>query len=200
MGSPATRRQVPAAFLVITIIVGLAVLAVPTPASATPPAGIISTVYRSVPAGPLITRSAVTPSGDIYLRTASGPSDPKVARVNGDGSLTPIHSGINCPQDPTTQPPGLFCGVQDLAAGPDGNLYAVSQESGYLGTIVSETYLWRLTPSGVLTMLAGGGIGDPADGGLASDTVMWPSAGVTVDVDGNILYTDSRGLHVRGGR
>ena len=77
-----------------------------------------------------------------------------------------------------------------LAMDNSGNLYACDDGVG--------TRVYKVTPSGAITVIAGNGTsGFSGDGGLATNAQLFEARGVAVDSAGNVYIADTGNLRVR---
>jgi sugar lactone lactonase YvrE len=92
-----------------------------------------------------------------------------------------------CPPPPGTNP--LLPTPEDLAVGPDGNVYFVEPA---MNVVV------RLDKTNNLSIVAGtGGIGFSGDGGLATDAELSGPSGLAIDSSGNLFVSDCRNNRIR---
>ena len=111
---------------------------------------------------------AVAPSGS-YVIAQSGPGG--VRLVDGSGRISTFLTGV----------------VQDTKFDASGNLYATDG----IDTI------YKVTPTGQVTKLAGGSFGFAGDGGPAASAAFALASGVAVDSSGNVYIADTLNCRVR---
>ena len=117
---------------------------------------------------------ALGPDGRVYFSEQCGNESGRVRKIELDGTLTTVVDNLFDPDG--------------LAFAPDGSLYVVD-------TLDNEVF--RLTPSGVLSVVAGGGSTYPGDGGPATQASLGNPADVTVDDDGSFYISDNENCSIR---
>lgn len=111
-----------------------------------------------------------------------------ISTVAGTGRC-PVLSGDNGPANSADSCPGW------LAVGPDGSIYFTDDgDLRYFG----YPRVRKVSPSGVITTVAGGGTGGfTGDGGQATAAQFRGISGVAVDSGGNIFIADSGNSRIR---
>jgi sugar lactone lactonase YvrE len=128
---------------------------------------------------------ALSRSGDLFISELFAG---RIRRVGPDGVIsTYAGSGQNGADDGTAVAPTIP-GVLAVAVDIDGDLL-VSSESGQI---------WRVTPAGDVTLVAGTGVtGFSGDGGPATAAQLDYPSGLLIDRDGSALVADSGNNRVR---
>jgi hypothetical protein len=107
--------------------------------------------------------AAVGPKGTLYVALADA-----VYRVGEDGTLARVFRGGD---------------VSAVAVGPDEDLYVAAADDQ------RHDHVYRVTPDGTRTLVAGGGeddSDDTGDGEAATDVSLFGASDVVVDGDGNV--------------
>jgi len=117
---------------------------------------------------------AYGPDGAIYFSESFVTGQGRVRRIGLDGKLSTLITDLDAPDG--------------IAFGPDGSLYVVDNT----GNAVK-----RLTPSGTLSVVAGGDRGSGGDGGPASAAGLFGPVDVAVAPDGSFYVTDAQNCDVR---
>lgn len=78
-------------------------------------------------------------------------------------------------------------GPNGVAFDRDGNVFIADTRNGRIR---------KVDPRGIITTVAGGGTGNEGDGVLATDAFLFP-IGVTVDREGNVLFSNVNNVHSR---
>ncbi len=172
------------------------------------PDGIITTVAGngirgfSGDGGPATSAQMYTPyalavglDGSLYI---SDISTYRIRRVGLDGIITTVagngiagHSGDG---GPATLAQLYY--IRRIALGPDGSLYIVDRNSGYLD-YTPGIYIRRVRPDGIITTVAGTTWGDTGDGGLATQATFGWLDGVAVGPDSSLYISDAYNMRVR---
>jgi sugar lactone lactonase YvrE len=128
---------------------------------------------------------AVDHAGDVYF--ASG-ADHQVFEVTPAGELTVVAgngtAGTTLPGTATSSRLNVPNGVALDAA---GNLYIAD---------TGNNQIYKVTPSGTLSILAGTGVGGPATAGPAINSELNEPSGVAVDSSGDVYIADYLGNRV----
>jgi uncharacterized protein (TIGR03437 family) len=140
-----------------------------------------------------------------------------VRRIAPNGTISTIASGLNAPAQAVVHPTTGDIYIADfynnriMRRVADGTMSAyltsVANPGGLAFDPAANLYftewgggrLWRVSPSGTLTLIAGGGniAGSAADGGPATSAKLGRPAGVTLDTAGNVYFTDASNSNVR---
>ncbi|MFN0104513.1 MAG: BACON domain-containing protein, partial [Bryobacteraceae bacterium] len=166
------------------------------------PAGVISTFAGNGQAryagdgGPAISASLNTPrglafdaAGNLYIADAG---NGRVRRVSPAGVISTVAGGGFRPGAAADSFPALeaqFGTPLGVATAPDGSIFV---SDGQTDRIV------RIAPSGILSIVAGGGSrGFSGDGGLSTRASLNSPYGLALDPEGNLLIADSGNNRVR---
>ncbi len=125
----------------------------------------------------------VGPDGSLYISAYD-----RIRRVYPDGTIATL---------PQTQGLGY---IRNLAVGADGSVYFIVVPSPrcIMVSCGQGRYVYRLTPDGVLTHIAGNGSYGPAgDGGPATSAQLMEVVGMDVGPDGSVYLADFRHHRVR---
>jgi sugar lactone lactonase YvrE len=153
------------------------------------------------PGGPAIVGNSTGPAslvldagGDVFLIHSSpyliDYTEETVIKLTPDGNLTSIGDNWYFFSYDSFNPAGEFC-VAGIAVDQDGNLF------------VSETIrqtIWKVSPTGVKTLVAGTGNGTwgfSGDGGPATAAQLSFPNGITLDKNGNLFIADSWNNRIR---
>ncbi len=164
------------------------------------PGGLITTIAGSTPghSGENVnatsaqlaypSKAVVAPTGDIYI--ADG-GNHQIRRVSPGGVITTIagtgQSGF--PKETDLALSSLFTYPRDIAVDASGNLLVLDTGNGRL---------WRFTPGGRLSAVAGSGVfGFYGDQGPARDAQLASPWGMAVDRGGVIYIADTMNNRVR---
>ena len=121
-------------------------------------------------------------AGNVYFGSAVANPCGSIRKVDPSGILTTVAAS------PTLS--GAAGTVFALAMDGKGNLYICDREIG--------TRVYRLTPSGVVTTVAGTGTnGYSGDGGPATSAQLFEARGIAVDAAGNLYIADGGNFRVR---
>ncbi len=142
--------------------------------------GIISTVasvnaygIAADPAGNLLVVSdtihKVSTNG--IITTVAGPGNPTLANFSGDGGLAAS---------------ARLSGPESIAVDVAGNLFIAD---------TANSRVRKVSPSGIITTVAGGAANGPGDGGPATSAQLFAPHGVAVDAAGNLFIADALGIH-----
>jgi len=104
--------------------------------------------------------------------------DGKIVTVAGNGTF-----GLSGDGGPATS--ASLASPQGLAIDAAGNLY------------IADGSIRKVTPSGLISTVAGGGMDHPGDGGPATSAWLNGAVGVAVDAAGNLYIADSADHRVR---
>ena len=118
----------------------------------------------------LFSGMAVDAAGNVYL-----PGEASIRKITPDGKIAKAPS------------PGSIPTPLRIAADAAGNLYFTSMYTNKVH---------KLTPSGVLTTVAGGGNAVPYNGGPALSVFLGVPVGVAVDGAGNVFVVDTNSSRV----
>jgi YD repeat-containing protein len=163
-------------------------------------ATVAGTIRYSGDGGPAVlaqlafpTQLAVGPEGAVYI---ADEVNHRIRKIGVDGLITTVTGGpTRC--FPPTEPCGDGGPAQQatldspggLALGPDGSLY------------ISDTgshRIRRITPTGVMTTVAGGnGFGYSGDGGASNQALLWNPKGIAVSPDASLYFADQANHRVR---
>ena len=138
--------------------------------------GQATTISLSSPSG-----VAIDAQGNLFIADTG---HDLVLKVTPDGVLSVIAGGGGTVPSttPTTATATALNQPHGLAVDGNGNVYIADT-----GNNVIE----RVTPAGVLTVIAGGGASSPTVRGLATSTQLTAPEGVAVDADGNVYIADT---------
>jgi sugar lactone lactonase YvrE len=124
---------------------------------------------------------AVDKNGNVYVADGS-----RVRKITPAGEVTTLAGdGEGFIDGKGTE--ARFSSVSDLAVDANGYLYA---------TDLDNNCVRRITPSGVVTTLAGTGAGGGADGAGNAATFNLPG-GIDIDAEGNLYLVDMQGCTLR---
>jgi hypothetical protein len=154
----------------LSIIAGNGSLASPSPGPA-----------LSSPLPPIYSLAADA-AGNVYFEDAFAPS---VWKVAADGTLSRIAG--NGTAGAVTPGPALATTMETsyggFAVAPDGTVYADS----YNG---SQAVVFKVTPAGMISIVAGNGPSGPPVPGPATATPIGQGGGVALDAAGNLYHAD----------
>jgi uncharacterized protein (TIGR03437 family) len=119
-------------------------------------------------------------SGGV-ITTVSRISTPTGMTVDGLGTLFVADpaGGVVYRIPPTGDPRTIPVMARDVALGPDGSLY-----------VTDANFVRRVLPSGIVSVVAGGGNPAFGDGGSAVSARLNHPSGVAVDTSGNVYVAD----------
>jgi hypothetical protein len=148
---------------------------------------------------------AVSPSQELYIAAyAAGPPLKKVSTDGVISTVLTVPAGANSgAREQSGQP--LRIGSR-LAFDSAGNLYFVTTgrevrietPTGSLPAVEGNCMIKRMTPAGVVSLVAGTGhVAYSGDGGPAIRAELTSPGALAVDVQGNIYFTDSGCRRVR---
>lgn len=131
---------------------------------------------------------ALDPAGDVFI---TDQSNVRVRKVDTNGIITTI-AGI-----------GLNGYTGDGGPGVNARLYepmGVAADAAGDAFIADEwNYRVRMVvPSDIITTLAGGGMGNPANGAVATNVDLSGPKGMVVDNAGNVVFTDYESVYSVG--
>lgn len=135
----------------------------------------------------------LAPSGGFYIAQGLYGSNEGIRYVTPDGSITTIAGqngvwGVPGDDGPATD---AYILPRALDLGPDGSLYALD----------AENRIRKITPDGIIHTVAGNGTrGFSGDGGpaeLAQLSIDYANAGIHVEPDDSIYFTDSVNNRIR---
>jgi trimeric autotransporter adhesin len=132
---------------------------------------------------------ALDGAGNLYVADAENCRIRRIDHQTGVIETVAITSQTKeeCPPQPGTNSP--LPTPEDLAVGPDGNLYFVEPA---MNVVV------RLDKINKLSIVAGtGGVGFSGDDGLATDAELSGPSGLAIDLGGNLFVSDSRNNRIR---
>jgi sugar lactone lactonase YvrE len=119
-------------------------------------------------------------------------ADNGIRRVSTDGIITTVAGGGTAhwgDGGPATSSEIRF--PNGVAVDGAGNLFLAT--SGFNLEIVGPDRVRKVSPSGIITTVAGAGTAFPGDGGPASDAALSGPSGMAVDGAGNIYVTEYTG-------
>jgi uncharacterized protein (TIGR03437 family) len=162
------------------------------------PNGVITTVAGngnygfSGDGGPAASASLDFPKGVVVdafgnLFTADS-LNWRVRKVSANGVITTVAGGGTA--SPGNGGPATSASLTPLGVAVDvsGNLFIVG----------SDYRVWKVSPSGIITTVAGNGLGGfSGDGGPATSATLSTSGGIAVDASGNLFIGDTFNLRVR---
>ncbi|SPE30972.1 putative NHL repeat containing protein [Candidatus Sulfopaludibacter sp. SbA3] len=143
---------------------------------------------------------AVDGAGNLFITDAGNRA---VRKVSTDGTISTIVSSSPAGQNPdgviATSGKVFLDGADGIAADDQGNVY-----------LDATWHIFRINPSGILTLLTGGGLqgyqeGFDGDGGPSvaahmvhdTTTIFSPVMGMTVDGSGNLFVADTGNDRIR---
>ncbi len=132
---------------------------------------------------------ALDPAGNLFIADAENCRIRRVDHQTGVVNTVAItgDSKQECPPRPGTNPP--LPTPDDLAVGPDGNVYFLEPA---MNVVV------QLDKANNLSIVAGtGGIGFSGDGALATDAELSGPSGLAIDSNGNFFVSDCRNNRIR---
>ena len=121
-------------------------------------------------------------AGNVYFGSAIASPCGTIRRVDSSGGLSTVTA------NPSLS--GTSGTAFALATDAKGNLYICDREIG--------TRVYKVTPSGALTTIAGNGTsGFSGDGGPATSAQLFEARGIAVDMAGNVYIADGGNFRVR---
>jgi hypothetical protein len=153
------------------------------------PDGIINTVCSYL--NPV--RIAVDAAGNLYIADDEVWSGYLIYKYTPAGTSVLFAGGRN--QDPVNDGAATsisLSNVYDMAVDSDGNLYIAANDGwNFLddGSIEWIDHILKISPDGIIRIIAGGGTELPGDGVSAMAAEIHP-AGIDVDAQGNIYFAD----------
>ncbi|MFY0565635.1 hypothetical protein ACN28E_17570 [Archangium lansingense] len=133
-------------------------------------------------------RIALGPDGSIYIADLE---NHRVRRVSPSGIVATVAGcGSSCPQGdggPATQ--AFISAPSDIALDVDGSLYIVDADNHVVR---------KVSPSGIITTVAGSGIaGFAGDGGLATQARLSSPTDIALGLDGSLYILDTSNFRIR---
>ena len=158
------------------------------------PGGILSIAagdggYSTATPGPATSTSmqnptgvAINPQGDLVIADPNSGNGVvyKVSRTSGDLSVV---AGAVASSLAGSALSASLHGGSGIAVDAAGNAY---------GALPDENVVFRITPSGSISVVAGNGSGAPPTPGIATASSLWSPESVTVDSTGNLFIADSK--------
>ncbi|MGA2739283.1 MAG: hypothetical protein ABSG65_17820, partial [Bryobacteraceae bacterium] len=140
------------------------------------------TLALSAPLGN-VTGIALDAQNNIY---AADGGNHRVFMISPSGAIKTVAGGGSGGGGGTATSASLY-GPRGIALDASGNLF------------IADTYfVWKVTPSGIITIAAGNGIeGFSGDGGPATSASLFYPGGVAVDASGNLFIADTGNNRVR---
>ena len=128
---------------------------------------------------------AVGEDGSVYVADFG---NARVRRISPDGVIDTVAGGGTGVGNPRTALAARLKGPRNVAVGPEGNLY-ISDFADHL--------IYRVSPSGSLSVLTGNGSPGFLGPGLAAGAPINAPAGIVVAPDGTVYFADTGNNRVR---
>jgi uncharacterized protein (TIGR03437 family) len=133
-----------------------------------------------------VTGIAVDHAGNLFLADSR---NYRVRKVSPDGMITTVAGGgMDFVGNGGPATDAQLYGPNTVAVDGAGNLFILDY-APYVGTV--GTRIRKVSPSGIITTVAGGGQNFPGDGGRATDARLNSGQGLAVDGSGNLFLADN---------
>ena len=136
----------------------------------------------------------VDSAGNLYIVDRD---NARIRKVSPNGIISTVAGGGT--QSPGDGGPATSAAIgiaNSVAVDPSGNIYICTSDAATIeGT--SAVRVRKVSPSGIITTVAGGGFQNIGDGGLANKAQLNAPFGVSVDNSGNLMIADTGNNRIR---